>query len=49
MKRICSLCRAEKPYHSVKRYPPGLCLCVKCQDVVLDLAEEAITLQRYRC
>ena len=49
MKRICSLCRAEKPDHSVKRYPHGLCLCVKCQDVVLDLEEEAITLQRYRC
>jgi len=49
MKRICSLCRAEKQYHSVKRYPHGLMLCVPCQDVVLDLAEEAITLQRYRC
>jgi hypothetical protein len=46
---ICALCRAEKPYHSVKRYPHGLMMCVKCQDVMLDLAEEAITLQRYRC
>ena len=49
MKRICALCRAEKPYHSVKRYPHGLMMCVKCQDVMLDLAEEAIALQRYRC
>jgi hypothetical protein len=48
MKRICSLCRAEKLYHSVKKYRHGLMLCVPCQDVVLDLAEEAITLQRYR-
>ena len=49
MRRICSLCRAEKHYHSVKRYPHRLQLCIKCQDVILDLAEEAITLQRYRC
>ena len=49
MRRICSLCRAEKHYYSVKRYQHGLMLCVKCQDVMLDLAEEAITLQRYRC
>ena len=48
MRRTCSLCKAEKLYHSVKRYPHGLNLCIKCQDVVLDLAEEAITLQRYR-
>ena len=48
MRRICSLCRAEKLYHSVKRYPHGLMLCIKCQDVVLDLEEEAITLQRYK-
>ena len=47
MKRICSLCNAEKPYHSVKRYKHGLNMCIKCQDVMLDLAEEAITLQRY--
>ena len=48
MRRICNLCNAEKLYHSVKRYPHGLQLCIKCQDVVLDLAEEAYTLQRYR-
>jgi len=48
MRRVCSLCKAEKLYHSVKRYAHGLNLCIKCQDVVLDLAEEAITLQRYR-
>ena len=48
MRRVCSLSKAEKLYHSVKRYAHGLNLCIKCQDVVLDLAEEAITLQRYR-
>ena len=41
MKRICALCRAETPYHSVKRYPHGLQLCNKCQDAMMDLAEEA--------
>ena len=49
MKRICGLCRAELHYHKIKLYRHGLKLCVKCQDVMLDLAEEAITLQRYRC
>ena len=49
MRRICTLCRNEYHYHSVKRYPHGLQMCIKCQDVILDLAEEAITLQRYRC
>ena len=48
MKRICSLCMRERVYHTVKVYKHGLQLCGKCQDVVLDLAEEAITLQRYR-
>ena len=49
MRRICTLCTAEKHYLSVKRYAHGLQMCIKCQDVILDLAEEAITLQRYRC
>ena len=48
MRRMCSLCKAEKLYHSVKLYPHGLKLCTKCQDVILDLGEQAITLQRYR-
>ena len=49
MRRICTLCRHELHYTSVKKYKHGLQLCSKCQDVMLDLAEEAITLQRYRC
>ncbi len=41
MKRICMLCKVEKQYYKVKRYPHGLQLCNKCQDVMMDLAEEA--------
>jgi len=48
MKRFCSLCKHQYIYHNVKLYRHGLRLCGKCQDVILDLAEEAITLQRYR-
>jgi len=48
MKRFCNLCNREYVYHKVKIYRHGLQLCGKCQDVILDLAEEAITLQRYR-
>ena len=47
MKRECDLCRKHYTYWKVKIYPHGLQLCGKCQGVVLDLAEEAITLQRY--
>jgi len=39
MRRICSLCLQEVVYHQVKKYPHGLQLCTKCQDVILDLAE----------
>ena len=35
------LCQAEKQYYKVKRYPHGLQLCNKCQDAMMDLAEEA--------
>ena len=48
MKRFCNLCNSDYVYHNVKMYRHGLQLCGKCQDVILDLAEEAITLQRYR-
>ncbi len=48
MRRTCSLCKAEKLYPQVKRYKHGLNLCTKCQDVIIDLGEYAITLQRYR-
>ena len=41
MKRICMLCKVEKQYYKVKRYPHGLTLCNKCQDAIMDLAEEA--------
>jgi hypothetical protein len=37
MKRICSLCLQERPYHLVKKYEHKLQLCGKCQDVLLDL------------
>ena len=37
MKRICSLCLDDYPYHKVKKYQHKLQLCVKCQDVIVDL------------
>lgn len=49
MKRQCSLCLRHTDYRFVKKYSHGLKMCAKCQHVMMDLAEEAITLQRYRC
>ena len=37
MKRICSLCLDDYPYHKVKKYQHKLQLCVKCQDVIIEL------------
>jgi len=42
MRRICSLCLQEVIYHNVKKYPHGLQLYTKCQDVILDLADSAL-------
>ncbi len=42
MKRVCSLCLQEVIYHMVKKYPHGLQLCVKCQDVLLDITDLAV-------
>jgi ribosomal protein L37AE/L43A len=38
MKRVCSLCLQERHYALVKKYPHGLNLCTKCQDVIADLS-----------
>ena len=46
MKRICSLCLSEYPYQKVKKYEHKLQLCVKCQDVILDLNLTAQSLLR---
>jgi hypothetical protein len=47
MKRICSLCLDDYPYHKVKKYQHKLQLCVKCQDVVIDLSLTAESLIRH--
>ena len=47
MKRICSLCLDDYPYHKVKKYPHKLQLCVKCQDVMIDLGLTAQSLIRH--
>ena len=42
MKRICSLCLTEQSYYKVKKWKSHpLQLCNKCQDAMMDLAEEA--------
>jgi len=33
-------------YRSVKKYPHGLQLCTKCQDVILDLSSSALSFLR---
>jgi len=38
MKRICTLCLRERDYRKVKRYDHNLQLCVKCQDVIINLS-----------
>ena len=35
------LCKTEKQYFKVKRHQHGLMLCHKCEDVIMDLAEQA--------
>ena len=41
MKRICSLCLSEYPYHSVKKWKTHpLQLCVKCQDALITIVED---------
>ena len=34
MKRRCSLCLGNLPYALVKKYPHGLQVCIKCDDIV---------------
>ncbi len=47
MKRICSLCLTEQSYYKVKKYKTHpLQLCSKCQDVIMDIAEQSYVLQR---
>ena len=46
MKRICSLCLDDYPYHKVKKYKHKLQLCTQCQDVMIDLSLTAESLLR---
>ncbi len=47
MKRICSLCLTEQSYHKVKKWKTHpLQLCYKCQDALLTIVEQDLSLQR---
>jgi hypothetical protein len=39
MKRVCSLCLAERQYKEVTKYKHGLHLCDLCHTIILDISE----------
>ena len=47
MKRTCTLCLRDYAYNKVKRYDHNLQLCVKCQDVIINLSSTPESLIRH--